>query len=575
MAEKSQFFYFYIDELIKSHWVDWLEGPLSQPPSREQQHLRGFQESLGDTGAGPRTRAGEAYSLGILCGRLVKPQVAGAPFPQGWEAVIKGQVPATRLGYYSYIIGKALRSNTNDLNLVSALNRLAALIILHIAFQHEGRWFSTALVFLFAQKQLENDLSRHLSDIELRYLSAAAINTLDSQNADLLITPYSTNGRIAEMRFDMEDGSVKFFSLEDLPSIVEDGNIGINDFRKTKAALFWSRPERGIYMRAREASGGELLDALLTVDQKRLDAGEDSIISNTLDAIHSNEINHGFLDYVREELGDYPSALNTWIEVENELFAATNKAVEAVNLSSAPSIWTSAQQKIRSAEQSSSSPRGASDAPDTPSEVEEPEVSTAGALTDGRQSQTRKGKVTPTKPDLLDTKSVNDYLDEIDGNVEELPPEPTSKRGNASGSSKSTVSKPDYGEQHSENRKLGEAGESFIFEHEKRRLTRLGRDDLAAMVQWASKDVGDGLGYDIISYTGEGDPLYIEVKTTRGKKGAPFFVSKNEVVVSQQKGKAYKLMRVFNYADGPKFFVLSGSLSDNLQLEATSYRATL
>ena len=93
MSVNAQFLFFYIDELIKHHWVDWVEGPLSATPPTAHQHTRGFQEVLGDTGAGPRTRAGEAYNLGILSDRIVKPQVKGAGFPAGWQSVIDGKLP--------------------------------------------------------------------------------------------------------------------------------------------------------------------------------------------------------------------------------------------------------------------------------------------------------------------------------------------------------------------------------------------------------------------------------------------------------------------------------------------------
>lgn len=102
-----------------------------------------------------------------------------------------------------------------------------------------------------------------------------------------------------------------------------------------------------------------------------------------------------------------------------------------------------------------------------------------------------------------------------------------------------------------------------------------GRADLAERVVWASQEIGDGLGYDIISFSAAEDELLIEVKTTQGGSATPFFLSSNEVVVSRDKADQYLLYRVFDFSKAPKLFVLAGSLEETLDLQATSYRARL
>jgi hypothetical protein len=37
---------------------------------------------------------------------------------------------------------------------------------------------------------------------------------------------------------------------------------------------------------------------------------------------------------------------------------------------------------------------------------------------------------------------------------------------------------------------------------------------LADQIDWVASRLGDGLGYDIVSFDGNGDELYLEVKTT-------------------------------------------------------------
>ena len=122
---------------------------------------------------------------------------------------------------------------------------------------------------------------------------------------------------------------------------------------------------------------------------------------------------------------------------------------------------------------------------------------------------------------------------------------------------------------------MGEAGEEFIYLYERQRLIQADRADLAEKVTWASRDIGDGLGYDIISFEPSGEEIYLEVKTTTGGEGTPFYVSNNEVVVSAEKSSAYKLVRLYKFPVQPKFFVLSGDLKTSLNLVASSYRASL
>ena len=75
------------------------------------------------------------------------------------------------------------------------------------------------------------------------------------------------------------------------------------------------------------------------------------------------------------------------------------------------------------------------------------------------------------------------------------------------------------------NRELGLAGEHAVLSFERQRLDSAGRPDLAARVRHVLVEIGDGLGYDIASFSELGDDLAIEVKTTRGVARTPFFMS--------------------------------------------------
>ena len=73
----------------------------------------------------------------------------------------------------------------------------------------------------------------------------------------------------------------------------------------------------------------------------------------------------------------------------------------------------------------------------------------------------------------------------------------------------------DFARRDAMNRHLGQLGEEFAVEVEKRRLLFHGRDDLAAKVEWVAETCGDGLGFDVLSFDeGDDSERYIEVKTT-------------------------------------------------------------
>ncbi len=137
------------------------------------------------------------------------------------------------------------------------------------------------------------------------------------------------------------------------------------------------------------------------------------------------------------------------------------------------------------------------------------------------------------------------------------------------------LSRVNYLEREARNTSLGRAGELFALEVEHRRLWEAGRRDLAGRVEHVSNTQGDGLGYDIHSYDTAGQERLIEVKTTNFGQMTPFFASKREVAVSEDRATHYQLYRIFKFSGSPRIFVLSGSLRQSCVLDATQYRASL
>ncbi len=83
------------------------------------------------------------------------------------------------------------------------------------------------------------------------------------------------------------------------------------------------------------------------------------------------------------------------------------------------------------------------------------------------------------------------------------------------------------------NRDLGQRGEEFVLELERKRLHDGGRRDLVRRIEWTSRVRGDGAGYDVRSVNDDGTERLIEVKTTGLGKYFPFSVTANEVRCSQ------------------------------------------
>jgi len=119
----------------------------------------------------------------------------------------------------------------------------------------------------------------------------------------------------------------------------------------------------------------------------------------------------------------------------------------------------------------------------------------------------------------------------------------------------------DHVENESEREWLGKTGEDLVMEYE-REITK--SYNVKGEVIHASKAYGDGLGYDILSYDKEGNPKYIEVKTTRGNCHAPFYITATELLCSKQFGSSFYLYRLFNYnslTHSADFYDRAGSLA--------------
>lgn len=132
-------------------------------------------------------------------------------------------------------------------------------------------------------------------------------------------------------------------------------------------------------------------------------------------------------------------------------------------------------------------------------------------------------------------------------------------------------------DQDARNRRLGRAGELLVLRAEKDRLVAAGRDDLSAKVAHVAAIEGDGAGYDIKSFTIDGEVRHLEVKTTRSGPASAFYISPNEVAFSNENPGTFVLVRVFWFdmkSGSGSCYRVPGSASAAFSLTPSEYRAS-
>ncbi len=124
------------------------------------------------------------------------------------------------------------------------------------------------------------------------------------------------------------------------------------------------------------------------------------------------------------------------------------------------------------------------------------------------------------------------------------------------------------------NRRLGRDGEELVFHHERQRLQQLDRSDLAKKIRWISEELGDGAGYDILSFDASGKERLLEVKTTVGADVTPFYITRNELSLAAERPDAFRLCRVFDFSSHPRMFELAPPLEKLVHLSPLNYEAS-
>lgn len=135
----------------------------------------------------------------------------------------------------------------------------------------------------------------------------------------------------------------------------------------------------------------------------------------------------------------------------------------------------------------------------------------------------------------------------------------------------SSIVKLDFNSLNKKKKTLGIAGELLVLNYEKNRLKN---ENIHYEIEWVANTIGDGLGYDILSYDQNGKEIHIEVKTTRSSNPYGFFMSSREIEESSH--SIYKIYRVYNFDENKKtadLLIIDGEITKaKYMMKPVSYK---
>lgn len=104
----------------------------------------------------------------------------------------------------------------------------------------------------------------------------------------------------------------------------------------------------------------------------------------------------------------------------------------------------------------------------------------------------------------------------------------------------------DYERINKERKMIGNAGEELVYKDQIEFVKKYAPEYLRS-VRHVSKLDGDGVGYDICSFNIDKKLVYIEVKSTIGKKETPFYMSSSEYAFFELHRDNYIIARVYDF----------------------------
>lgn len=133
----------------------------------------------------------------------------------------------------------------------------------------------------------------------------------------------------------------------------------------------------------------------------------------------------------------------------------------------------------------------------------------------------------------------------------------------------------DYERINKEKKLIGNAGEELVY-NDQIEFVKKYVPEYLKNVRHVSKLDGDGAGYDICSFNADEKLIYIEVKSTTGKKETPFYMSASEYSFYELHKKNYVIARVYefdmNTKTGKIEYILGTSFEGVFDKEVSAYK---
>ncbi len=123
---------------------------------------------------------------------------------------------------------------------------------------------------------------------------------------------------------------------------------------------------------------------------------------------------------------------------------------------------------------------------------------------------------------------------------------------------------------------IGNTAEEAVVVFEKEELQSKGLEELSRKVAHASKEQGDGLGYDVLSYHSDGTKKYIEVKGTKSTSHTSNFTfTRNEIAFLDQNRQSAYVYCVFGVATNPRLKIYPADLIVSTERQVTAFNVKL
>jgi hypothetical protein len=215
-----------IDTLLSGKFLRWSENILDKPQISDDLFTLIGTANRSDDG----TRANELFRLGLFDGSLLGKKA-------GWNLLKEDKNIHSRLGFLSYIIGKAISQNYMNEKIEKSISALCVLFALQTGEILEDKCFSVIGLSFYLKKYFPQP-DGVIETKYWRYLTSLLFCTwYDSKYKAELLNSYFTQKPINELYLISEQTTTNV-SNTNFSSFIN-SNISLSNIKPPKYSLFW------------------------------------------------------------------------------------------------------------------------------------------------------------------------------------------------------------------------------------------------------------------------------------------------------------------------------------------------